>query len=73
MIETDPEDDAYWVMRSGDLDHLISEINDHLAEHHPGCRVPHTPNPRATPPSSAPRLLGVRVAEAQTLRGPLDP
>ena len=39
MIETDP-DDAYWVMRSSDMDHLISEINDHLDEHHPGCRVP---------------------------------
>ena len=40
MIETDPEDDAYWVMRSSDLDHLISELNGHLEEHHPGCRIP---------------------------------
>ena len=40
MMETDPEDHSYWLMRSRDTDHLISAINDRLEEFYPGCSVP---------------------------------
>ena len=40
MLEHDPDDDTYWLMRSSELDHLLAEIRDRLDEHHPGCTLP---------------------------------
>lgn len=40
LLELDPDEDAYWTMQGRDLEHLLVEINSHLREHHPGCRVP---------------------------------
>lgn len=40
MFEHDPNDDAYWIMRSSQLDHLLPEIRDRLDVHHPGCSLP---------------------------------
>ena len=40
IIETDPYDDSYFTMRSSDLPHLISQMNDHLHDHYPSYSVP---------------------------------
>lgn len=40
MLERDPDDDTHWVMRSSELDYLLSAIRDRLDEHHPGCTLP---------------------------------
>ena len=40
LLQFDPDEDDYWTMRGRDLDDVITQINQHLQEHHPGLTVP---------------------------------